>query len=87
MSALFTVLLGILGVALICAFVRMMRGPHAPDRLVALEVMSAIGISIMAFAAILWDQAVLLDVILVVALVSFIGTIALATFIERRTMR
>ena len=87
MTMLLSVLLGILGVALLFAFARMIRGPRSPDRLVALEVMSAIGISIMALAAILFDQPVLLDVILVVALVSFIGTIALATFIERRSMR
>ena len=87
MTTLLTALLGILGVALVFAFVRLLRGPRSPDRLVALEVMSAIGVSIMALAAILWKQPVLLDVILVVALVSFIGTIALATFIERRSMR
>jgi len=87
MTTLLTVLLGILGAALVFAFVRLLRGPRSPDRLVALEVMSAIGVSIMALAAILWKQPVLLDVILVVALVSFIGTIALATFIERRSMR
>jgi multicomponent Na+:H+ antiporter subunit F len=87
MTTLLTLLLAILGVALVFAFVRMIRGPRSPDRLVALEVMSAIGISMMALSAILFDQPVLLDVILVVALVSFIGTVALATFIERRSMR
>lgn len=77
--------LGILLVALLPALARLVRGPSLPDRVVSLDVMATTGIAIAAVYAILAGQPALLDVAIVVALVSFLGTVAFATYLERRS--
>ncbi|NJN96393.1 MAG: cation:proton antiporter [Anaerolineales bacterium] len=74
-------LLGALGLALI----RLLRGPSLPDRVVALDLISAIGVSLVAAYAMAMDQPVFLDVTVVLALISFLGTVAFAYYLERRT--
>lgn len=76
----FTALVG----GLVMAFYRLLIGPSLADRVVAMDLVSALAISIIAFFAIVTDEAVLLDVVAVVALTSFLGTIAFAYYIEVR---
>ncbi|WP_147112467.1 monovalent cation/H+ antiporter complex subunit F [Tateyamaria sp. syn59] len=69
------------------AMVRLAIGPTLPDRVVALDQMT---ISIVAFcglAAIRSQDAAFLDVALVLALVGFLATVALARFAERVVVR
>ena len=73
----------ILGLAL--AFIRLLRGPTLPSRVVALDLMSVLGIGIIAVYAVLTDQPVFIDVAAVLALVSFLGTVAFAAYVERRS--
>ncbi len=75
--------LGMLGAAVLCALVRLLRGPSLPDRVVALDMMSMLAAGIIALTAIESGQSVLLDAILVLALVVFLGTIAFARYFER----
>lgn len=71
-----------LGVLL--AFIRLLRGPSVPDRIIALDLMTTIGIGIAAVYAIAENQPVVLDVAGVLAMIAFLGTIAFAYYIERR---
>jgi multicomponent Na+:H+ antiporter subunit F len=63
---------------------RLLRGPALPDRVVALDLMTTIGIGIIVLLAMATDQPELLDVAVVVALTAFLGTIAFAYYIEER---
>jgi multicomponent Na+:H+ antiporter subunit F len=78
------VILPLLSVAVILAFVRLVRGPSLPDRVVALDLMSALGIGIIAAYAIATEQPVFLDVASVLALITFLGTVAFAYYLEQR---
>lgn len=78
------VVLPLLGAAAILIFVRLVRGPSLPDRVVALDLMAALGIGIIAVYAIATGQPVFLDVASVLALISFLGTVAFAYYIEKR---
>jgi multicomponent Na+:H+ antiporter subunit F len=66
------------------AFFRLARGPTLPDRVVALELITTLTVGMIVVYTIAADQPVYLDAAIVVALVSFLGTIALAQFVERR---
>lgn len=66
------------------AFIRLVRGPTLPDRVVALDLMGTLGIGIIAGYAVGTGQAVLLDVAVVLALILFLGTVAFAYYLERR---
>ena len=70
--------------ALLLAFVRLAVGPSMPDRVVALDLIANLVVSITALYAITTDQQVLLDVAIGIALITFLGTVAFAQYIERR---
>jgi multicomponent Na+:H+ antiporter subunit F len=77
------VVLPLLWVASGLSFVRLLRGPSLPDRVVALDLMSTTGIAICAVYALLTGWNAFLDVALVVGLIGFLGTVAFAHYIER----
>lgn len=67
--------------ALALALIRVVRGPTAFDRVVALDLIGGICLCIIVMFAINFDQAVLLDAAFAIALVSFIGTVAFARYL------
>jgi multicomponent Na+:H+ antiporter subunit F len=69
--------------ALLLAFVRMIQGPSAVDRIVALDAMTIISVSLIVFLAAFLGRIIYVDVALVYALISFIGVIAIARYFER----
>lgn len=76
--------LAMIGVALFLAFIRLLRGPSLPDRVVALDLIGVLTVGSIAAYAVATDQPVLLDPATVVALVGFLGTVAFARYLERR---
>jgi multicomponent Na+:H+ antiporter subunit F len=77
------VALPLLGAAILAAFVRLVRGPSLPDRVVAFDLLATIGIGVLCAHAIETNQAVFLDVTVVLALVSFLGTVGFAVYLRR----
>jgi multicomponent Na+:H+ antiporter subunit F len=82
-AALTDAALVMLTLAAILAFVRVLRGPTLPDRVVAIDLVGVLTVGIMVAAAAATGERALLDVAIVLALVSFVGTIAYARYIER----
>ncbi len=78
------VTLGILVVSIFVALIRLILGPSLPDRVVALDLISTLVIGIVAVEIVMSGQVVLLSVVMVLALVSFLGTIAFAHYLERK---
>jgi multicomponent Na+:H+ antiporter subunit F len=76
--------LGMVGLALVLTFVRLVRGPTLPDRVVALDLMGVLAVGMIAAYAVATDQPVLMDPAAVLALVGFLGTVAFARYLERR---
>jgi multicomponent Na+:H+ antiporter subunit F len=73
-----------LSVAMVMAFVRLVRGPTLPDRVIALDLFAVLSTAFLTIYAIDTDQQVFLDVAIVLALIAFLGTVAYALYIERR---
>jgi multicomponent Na+:H+ antiporter subunit F len=74
-------------VSVVLAFVRLVKGPSLQDRVVALDMMTVSIIAFCGLAAIRYNTTAFLDVALVLALVGFLATVALARFAERNTAR
>lgn len=74
---------GLLTAAFFLAFIRLVRGPSLPDRVVALDLMATLAVGYMAVYAVDTGQAMFLDVAVVLALIAFLGTVAFARFIEK----
>ena len=83
-NTLWNAILTFLSLSLMLTFIRLVRGPSLPDRVVALDLASMIAIGIIAVYAIKNNQPVFLDVALILALLSFLSTVAFAYYIERR---
>ena len=69
--------------ALVLAFVRVVRGPSLPDRVVALELFSSIVVGLVGLYAIQTDVSVFIDAAIVIALMGFLTAIGFARFLER----
>lgn len=72
------------GIAFLFALWRFILGPTRLDRVVAFDVLTIISISFIVFASLLEDRVVYLDVALVYALLSFLGVISIARYLEGR---
>jgi len=69
--------------AVVCAGLRIVQGPAAPDRVVALDMLSLLGVAAVGLAVIVSGSVAFIDIALGVALVGFLATVAFAGFIER----
>lgn len=79
--------LGMLTVAMFLAFYRLVRGPSLPDRVVALDLIVMLTVGYITVYDIATDLAVFLDVAIVLALLSFLGTVAFARYVEKGATR
>jgi len=86
MHVLHTLVFVLLTAALLLAFVRLARGPSLPDRVVALDLISMIIAGMLAAYVVWMGQTMLLDVVTVMAVISFFGTVAFARYLERRAI-
>jgi multicomponent Na+:H+ antiporter subunit F len=68
---------------MLLSLVRLVRGPSFPDRVVALDLLTTMGVGMIAAVVLAWEQPALLDVATVLALTSFLATIAFARYVER----
>ncbi|GAA2018790.1 MULTISPECIES: monovalent cation/H+ antiporter complex subunit F [Nocardioides] len=69
-----------LGLAAVLLVVRITRGPTVLDRTVALDVLVAVVICAIAVDAVERDTSTTLPVLLVLTLVGFVGSVAVARF-------
>ena len=66
----------------ILGFIRMIKGPSMADRVVALDAMTITSISLITFFAFFFQRVIYLDVALVYGLLSFLGVVAIARYME-----
>jgi multicomponent Na+:H+ antiporter subunit F len=74
----------IAGLAFVLALWRFVRGPSRVDRVVAFDVLTVIAITFIVLAALIEGRTIYLDAALVYALLSFLGVIAVARYLEGR---
>ena len=73
----------IMGLALVLTFVRVVRGPSLPDRVVALELFSTTVVGLVGVYAIQSGVSSFLDAAIVIALMGFLAAIGFVRFLER----
>jgi len=76
------VAVGITLLAAILASIRLVIGKTVVDRTIAMDVLTIITISLLAYIAVHAGRIIYLDVAMVYALISFVGVIALARYVE-----
>jgi multicomponent Na+:H+ antiporter subunit F len=73
----------LLSLAILLALLRLLFGPSAPDRVIALDLIATFGIGVVTIEALAFDEPVFIDVALILALVAFLGTVAFAYYLEK----
>ena len=83
LDAISQITLVTLGIALLVAFIRLVKGPTLPDRIVAMDLFGVLVVGLIVVLAGWSGVRATLDAAIVIALVGFLGTVAYATYVER----
>ncbi|HHW06916.1 MAG TPA: Na(+)/H(+) antiporter subunit F1 [Clostridia bacterium] len=62
---------------------RAVKGPSMPDRIIAMDTIGVNILAVMAILSVLLQTYTFFEVILLLGILSFVGTIAFAKFIEK----
>lgn len=76
--------MGMLSLSLVLTLARLIRGPSLPDRVVALDQFANLVVGIIVVHTIASGRTQVLRAAIVLALISFLGTIAFARYAEKR---
>jgi len=77
-----TAVLTLVGAGIFLSFLRLVLGPRATDRAVALDTTTLITTSLIVLIALLEGRSILLDVALVYSILSFLGVLAIARYLD-----
>lgn len=77
-------ILPLLGLGLVITFIRVFKGPSLPDRVVGLDLMATFIIAISAVYSVASNEPSYLDAAVVLALITFLGTVAFAYYLHKR---
>ncbi len=81
-----TIYLAVIGLSVVLCLLRMIKGPTAPDRAVALDTAVTVTTALLVFIGFVLRRYVYLDVSLVYALLTFIGSVVIARYLEGGTL-
>lgn len=72
-----------LTLSILGALLRVLWGPNLADRVVALDLVAYLAMGFLATYAVFVGEETFIDVALVLGLLAFLGTVAVARYIER----
>jgi multicomponent K+:H+ antiporter subunit F len=71
------------GVSMLLCTWRLWRGPTAPDRVLAIDTLYINVVAMVVLLGLTWQTALLFEAALIVAMLGFVSTVALARFLTR----
>ncbi len=80
---MFDFLVFILLVSIFLTILRFLKGPSLSDRIIAFDVMSIIGTSLLVILSLYYQRSLYLDIALVFGLIGFLGTTLFGRYIEK----
>ncbi len=75
--------LALIAISSFLLIIRLIKGPSVPDRAVSLDAFGINLIAITAIISVVLKTNAFLDVILLLGILAFIGTVAIAKFLEK----
>ncbi|WNS74784.1 Na(+)/H(+) antiporter subunit F1 [Bacillus sp. DTU_2020_1000418_1_SI_GHA_SEK_038] len=72
-----------IAVAILALLYRVIKGPSIPDRIVALDAIGVNLVAVVALASIFMKTNAFLEIILLIGILSFIGTVAFSKYLEK----
>ncbi|TWI48005.1 multisubunit potassium/proton antiporter, PhaF subunit (TC 2.A.63.1.1) [Pseudomonas duriflava] len=75
--------LALCSLAVLLTFIRLLIGPHQPDRILALDTININAIALIVLFGLWLDSNLFFEAALLIALMGFITTVVLAKFMTR----
>jgi multicomponent K+:H+ antiporter subunit F len=72
-----------LGVGMLATLYRMVHGPRAQDRILALDALYVVGLLLLVTLGIRTGSEIYFELAMLIGLLGFVGTVALAKFLMR----
>ncbi len=72
----------VIGIALLLALYRFLKGPTASDRIVALDTLTTISTALLVLLGLFFQRFIYIDVALIYGLLGFIGVLTVARYLE-----
>lgn len=76
------IVFGLVGLGMLLALVRLVKGPTISDRVVSLDTFNVITIGLIGLLALIFDNSLYLDIAIVYAILAFMETIVFARYVE-----
>ncbi len=74
---------GLVSIALLLAFWRLLMGPTTPDRILALDTLYVDTVALLVLFGIHLNSNLYFEAALLIAMIGFVGTVALSKFVTR----
>ncbi|TYT27087.1 K+/H+ antiporter subunit F [Luteimonas viscosa] len=74
----------VVGIAMLLSLWRLVRGPTAPDRILALDTLYVSTIALLVLFGMYLDTEIYFEVALIIAMLGFFGTVVLSKYVVRR---
>ncbi len=75
--------IGMVALAILLNVYRLLKGPDAPDRVLALDTLYINAIALIILLGIALDTRLYMESALLIAVMGFVGTVALAKYLKR----
>ena len=80
---IFNIIMILLMLSMLITLYRFLKGPTLSDRVVAFDVMSIMGVSLLVLLAVYFQRSLYLDIALVFGLIGFLGSTIFGRYIEK----
>ena len=74
----------VVGIAMLLALFRLLRGPSVPDRILALDTLFVAAIAQLVLYGMHLGSAIYFEAALIIAMLGFVGTVVLSKYVLRR---
>lgn len=75
----------ILGFCMLLGFIKIVRGPTALNRLLALDALAVCSVALMAVLSFIWSEADFLELILLFSILGFLSTTTVVLYLAKVT--
>ncbi|NPE29205.1 cation:proton antiporter [Methanococcoides sp. SA1] len=81
-SLIFDISITFMVIAIIPCIYRVIKGPTIPDRVIAIDAMTTVIVVILGIYSYIQESAFFMDVALVLAIISFVGTVTISKYLD-----
>lgn len=86
-EVLVSISFALLLIALLLALVRLIKGPSTNDRIASMDLIASIIIGFILVYSVVTKNAIYIDIVIIISLISFIGTVAISTYLKQKNTK